>query len=114
MKRLTLIAAICLSMLTVSSRGHYTEYNRSVLYLGLSSPDKNHTDGIHKINHLFLRDIRKVLQPSVILTDLSEPYIYSRNTDLPSIAKSRRVRWIIHGTRRNRKQQNIRLKDVSL
>jgi hypothetical protein len=117
-KKIIGIAVILLSLTLISARGHVSKsrsrvprfriksapvrideslYNRSVLFIGLSPQKARGIDEIKKINNIMLKDIKRVLDRNAILTDLSEPYLYSRRVDLASIARSRSLRWIVHG-----------------
>ncbi len=117
-KKIISIAVILMSLTLISARGHVSKsrhriprqriktipvrideslYNRSVLFIGLSPRKTRGIEEIKKLNNALLKDIKKVLDRNVILTDLSEPYLYSRRVDLASIARSRNLRWILHG-----------------
>ena len=74
-----------------------TSYNRSLVYIGLSSQGSVSVERIQKMNNILLNDIRKRLVSHLRFTDLSEAYVYSQNTNLSSIAKTRNVRWVVSG-----------------
>lgn len=80
---------------SAAHRHHFTD--RSLLFLGASSNSKDHIENIKEINTALCTDIRNVLGSDITFSDLSAPYLYSRHINLVSIARTRRVRWIIHG-----------------
>lgn len=74
-----------------------TSYNRSLVYIGLSSQNDVSLEHLKKMNDILLQDMNKRLVRYLRFTDLSDAYLYSQNTDIPSIAKTRNVRWIVYG-----------------
>ncbi|MDR3237195.1 MAG: hypothetical protein LBT84_01695 [Spirochaetia bacterium] len=90
-------AIITLSFIFLSARSDTGSYNRSLLYIGLASSADMELERIKKINTMILDDIKKRLAAGMKFTDLSGAYLYSQGADIPSIAKTSNVRWIMYG-----------------
>ncbi|PKL35179.1 MAG: hypothetical protein CVV44_22655 [Spirochaetae bacterium HGW-Spirochaetae-1] len=92
-----IVAITCILLLT-GAVSPARDAQKNVLFLGLSSNDKNNIEDIKKINDLFLEDIQKTLHGRISVINLSEPYAYSVQRDIDTIAAANRSGWVIYGS----------------